>query len=210
MEEIEKNQKIKWLEKHWPVIREWMEAILIAFILAMIIRTFMIQAFKIPSGSMHPTLMEGDHLIVNKLRYGSKFILRFGPKIIFSAPRLPGFKKPQRGDIIVFLYPKGPERDFIKRLIAFGGETVEIKNGDIYINSQLVEDPVIKNIYYYNQGEYGAENQPIKIPEGYVFVLGDNSASSHDSRYWGFVPEDYIIGRAEFIYWPLSRMRFLK
>jgi len=178
-----------------------MESILIAFILAMFIRAFFIQAFKIPSGSMRMTLIEGDRLMVNKLRYG--------PLIPFTKLRLPGFSEFKRGDIVVFVFPEDPKRDFIKRLIAFGGEEVEIQDGEIYINGKLIDDPQIKNIYYYNKGDYGAYNEPIKVPEGHVFVLGDNSGSSHDSRFWGFVPVENIVGRAEFIYWPFGRMRFL-
>ena len=188
-------------QEHRHAIREWTESILIAFVLAMFIRTFFIQAFKIPSGSMRMTLIEGDRLMVNKLRYG--------PKIPFTKKRLPGFSEPQRGDIIVFKYPEDPKRDFIKRLIAFGGETVEIRGGRIYIDGKLVEIPATKNIYYYNRGQYGEEGKPTKVPQGSVFVLGDNSASSHDSRFWGFGPDENIIGRAEFIYWPLTRMRWL-
>ncbi len=183
--------------------REWVESIIIAFILAMFIRTFFIQAFKIPSRSMVPTLLVGDRLMVNKLDYG--------PKVPFlKEKRLPGFGHMERGDIIVFIYPKDPKKNYIKRLIAFGGETVEISNSDIYINDELVTDPVIKNIYYYNRGQYGETYQKTKVPEGYVFVLGDNSSSSADSRYWGFVPMKNIIGKAVFIYWPFDRVRFLK
>lgn len=184
------------------VVREWVESILIAFVLAMFIRTFFIQAFKIPSGSMRMTLLEGDRLMVNKLRYGAKIPL--------TRYRLPGLTKPKRGDIIVFVYPGNPKKDFIKRLIAFGGETISIKEGDVYINGELVTAPAIKNIYYYNRGEYGQEGRDLKVPEGHVFVLGDNSASSHDSRFWGFVPQEDIIGRAEIIYWPVHRLRILK
>ena len=181
--------------------REWVESIVVALLLALFIREFFIQAFKIPSGSMIPTLLVGDRLMVNKLRYG--------PKIRFTDKRLPGFSKPKRGDIVVFIFPEDPKRDFIKRLIALGGETVEIKDGNIFINGKHVEDPAINKIYYYNRGDYGGEGRVIKVPEGYVYVLGDNSASSHDSRFWGFVPEPNIIGRAEFVYWPLTRLRFL-
>ncbi|MBF0522386.1 MAG: signal peptidase I [Candidatus Omnitrophica bacterium] len=187
--------------KYKSEIREWVESILIAFILAMVIRTFFIQAFKIPSGSMRPTLIEGDRLMVNKLRYG--------PKIPFTRNRIHGFSVPKRGDIIVFVYPEDPKKDFIKRLIAFGGETVEIKDGHIYINDQLVDEPRIKDRIYYNGGDYGQEGKKTKIPDGNVFVLGDNSASSHDSRYWGFVPQENIVGRAEFVYWPMNRMEML-
>jgi len=184
------------------LIEEWIEPLVVAFILAMFIRTFFIQAFKIPSGSMRPTLIEGDRLIVSKFIYGAK--------IPFTKKRLPGLSKPKRGDIIVFIYPVDGKRDFIKRLIAFGGETVEIIDGDVYVDGKPVEDPRIKKIYYYNYGPYGQEGEKIKVPEGHVFVLGDNSGASSDSRFWGFVPEENIIGRAEFIYWPPSRIRILK
>ena len=183
------------------VMREWAESIVIALLLALFIREFFVQAFKIPSGSMIPTLLVGDRLMVNKLRYG--------PKVRFTDKRAPGFSRPRRGDIVVFVFPDDPKRDFIKRLIAFGGETVEIKDGGIFINGKLVEDPVINKIYYYNRGDYGQEGQVIKVPEGQVYVLGDNSGSSHDSRFWGFVPEPNIIGRAEFVYWPVTRLRFI-
>ncbi len=185
------------------VVLEWVESILIALLLALFIRTFFIQAFKIPSGSMRMTLIEGDRLMVNKLRYG--------PHIPLTDKRLPGFTKPKRGDIIVFIFPEDPKRDFIKRLIATGGETVEIKDGHIYINGVLSKEPRIKNIYYYNRNSsFGEAHQVVKVPPGNYFVLGDNSASSLDSRFWGFVPEKNLIGRAEFIYWPLNRIRFLE
>lgn len=181
--------------------REWVESIAIALILALFIREFFIQAFKIPSGSMIPTLLVGDRLMVNKLQYGAK--------VRFTDKRIPGLSNPQRGDIIVFVYPDDPKRDFIKRLIAFGGETVEIRDGDIFINGKHIENPAIDKIYYYNRGEYGQPGQIVKVPEGHVYVLGDNSASSHDSRFWGFVPRKNIVGRAEFIYWPITRLRFI-
>ena len=196
--DINQKKKIK------AVAREWIESILIAFVLAMFIRTFFFQAFKIPSGSMRPTLIEGDRLLVNKLRYGAK--------LPFINKRLPGFTKPKRGDVVVFAYPEDRKRDFIKRLIAAGGETVEIKSGDIYINGRLVEDPLLKKVYYYNRedSKYGKINQKVSVPKGFYFVLGDNSGSSHDSRYWGFVPESDLIGRAELLYWPPNRIRFIK
>ena len=192
----------KFFQKN-SALREWTESIVIAFVLAMFIRTFFIQAFKIPSGSMKPTLIERDRLMVNKLRYG--------PKIPFTnAKRLPGFTKPKRGDVIVFIYPMDPSRDFIKRLIALEGEEVEIKEGDIYINDELVEVSAIKNVFYYKGVNYGQEGEKFTVPEGNVFVLGDNSSSSSDGRVWGFVPSENIIGRAELIYWPFNRMRFIK
>ena len=195
------NKKI--LKKYGSVVREWTESIVIALILALFIRTFFIQAFKIPSGSMRPTLIERDRLMVNKIRYG--------PKVPFTEKkRLPGLTEPQRGDVIVFVYPVDQSRDFIKRLVGLGGETIEIKKGDIYVNGNLVEDPIIKNIHYYNRGEYGKENQKIVVPKDHYFVLGDNSGSSSDGRFWGFVPEKNVIGKAELIYWPFNRMRFIQ
>ena len=194
--------KLSFFRKN-SAAREWTESIIIAFVLAMFIRTFFIQAFKIPSGSMRPTLIERDRLMVNKLRYG--------PKVPFSKnKRLPGITEPKRGDVIVFIYPEDPSRDFIKRLIGLGGETIEIKGGNIYVNGQIIEDSRINEIYYYNRGNHGKEQQKIVVPEEYYYVLGDNSGSSSDSRFWGFVPQENVIGRAEMIYWPFSRMRFIK
>jgi len=184
------------------IVKEWVEAIVIAFVLAMIIRAFAIQAFKIPSGSMRPTLKEGDRLLVSKLSYG--------PRIPFTEKRIHGFSKLKRGDVIVFDSTVDPKKDFIKRLIALGGETVEIENGDVYINGELVTHPVIKNNYYFNRGEYGQRNKEVQVPEGFYFVLGDNSSNSEDSRYWGFVPEGKIIGQAILLYWPPSRLGMIK
>lgn len=168
-------------------IGEWAQSIAIALVITLIIRTFVIQAFKIPSGSMRPTLREGDKLFVNK------FVYRFKP--------------PERGDIIVFKYPLDPKKDFIKRLVALGGERVEISNGTIVINGELVQDPeIFKNIFYYNQPPYGAEGQEITVPPDSYYVLGDNSASSKDSRYWGFVPKKNLVGKAVFRWWPPNRM----
>lgn len=184
------------------VVKEWVESIVIAFVLAILIRAFFIQAFKIPSGSMIPTLLVGDRLMVNKLRYG--------PKVPFTNKRLPGFGSIKRGDVIVFIFPEDKKRDFIKRVIAFSGETVEIRDGDIFINGEMVEIPKVNQFYYFNRGSYGREGKPVTVPEGNVFVLGDNSGSSHDSRFWGFVPEINIVGKAEFIYWPLNRIKIIK
>jgi len=196
-----KTQK-RTAQKPKSNLQEWIESIFIAVVLALFIRTFFIQAFKIPTGSMRMTLLEGDRILVNKLCYGAK--------IPFTKSRLPGYSKPHRGDVVVFAYPEDPKRDFIKRLIAFGGETVEIRNGDIFINSQEITGQPIKNIYYYNRGDYGGILQKTIVPKNSYFVLGDNSASSKDSRYWGFVPEDFLIGRADIVYWSIPRIRLIK
>ena len=208
--------------------REWIESILVALVLAVVIRSYFIQPFKIPSGSMRMTLIEGDHLFVDKWSYGPQVLppmfwdigfqdnnpivsLRWPDSLLpMTKTRLPGLRKPKRGDIVVFVYPVDPTKDFIKRLIAVGGETVQIKDGTIFINGKEVTDPRIRRTYYYNRGDYGAEGQTVHVPTGYVFVMGDNSGSSYDSRYWGFVPESNIIGKADLIFWPPDRIRILQ
>jgi len=146
--------------------------------------------------------MEGDIILVNKLIYGAK--------IPFTNLRLPGFRQPKRGDVIVFIYPEDPKKDFIKRLIGLGGETVEIKNGTIYINGSPLLEPLFSSRYYYNRGRFAGEGEKILVPWNSFFVLGDNSASSQDSRYWGFVPKKNILGEAILIYWPPRRIRIIK
>jgi len=186
-----------WVNKRHPkvryLIKEWIEPVIIALILALFIRTFFVQAFKIPTGSMRDTLLEGDRILVNKLTFR--------------------FNEPKRGDVVVFKYPLDKGRDFIKRLIAVGGETVAIRNGDIYINDTLLTEPqIIRQNYYYNREDwkYGASNVTVNVPEDFCFVLGDNSAHSSDSRNWGFVPRKDVIGKAFFIYWPPQRWKVVK
>ena len=191
------NEKVK------SEIREWTESIIIALILALLIRTFIVQAFKIPSGSMIPTFQVGDRIFVNKFIYGAR--------IPFTDIRLPAVRQPERGDIMVFVSPEAPKRDFVKRLIARGGEKLEIRNGNIYIDGKQIEVPLsVRSNYYYNRGDYGKEGDVITVPKDSFFVLGDNSANSRDSRYWGFVPKKNLIGRAICIYWPINRMRLIK
>jgi signal peptidase I len=138
---------------------------------------------------MRPTLIEGDRILVNKFIYK--------------------FKEPKRGDVIVFISPEDRHKDFIKRLVGLPGEEVEISNGMILINGRLA-DSKLKGRYYYNRGAYGKEGEGIKVPEDAYYVLGDNSISSRDSRYWGFVPKKYLLGKAFLIYWPPSRIRLIK
>jgi len=179
------NDKMRYLMK------EWVEPIIIAVILALIIRAFIVQAFKIPTGSMRPTLMEGDRLLVNK------FIYRF--------------KEPERGDIIVFSSPEDIKKDFIKRLVGLPGEDIEISNGTILVNGKATDkDSVMRERYYYNRGDFGREDEGVRIPDDAFYVLGDNSISSRDSRYWGFMPKKYLKGKAFLIYWPPSRISILK
>jgi len=189
-------------QKRKSAVREWVESIVVAFILATIIRTFVIQAFKIPTGSMRSTLLEGDLILVNKFIYGAK--------IPFTDLSLPALMQPKRGDVIVFIYPDSPKKDFIKRLAGLPGETLEIKNGTVYVNDKPLIDSIFNQRYYYNRGEFGQEGRKIKIPDDNFFVLGDNSATSQDSRYWGFVPYKNLLGRAILIYWPLQRIRIIR
>ena len=171
--------------------RENLESLVWAVALALAIRTFIMAPFKIPSGSMHPTLLEGDRILVNKFIYHFRF--------------------PHRGDIMVFRYPEDPKRPFIKRLIAIGGDAVEIREGKILINGRPLDGVgVFRTNHYYNNGAYGQEHQVIQVPPGEFYVLGDNSASSHDSRFWGFVPRRFVIGQAMCIFWPITRWRILR
>jgi signal peptidase I len=151
---------------------------------------------------MRPTLLEGDLILVNKFIYGAK--------IPFTSYRLPKVREPQRGDVIVFIYPEDPKKDFIKRLVATESETVEIKNGTVYINGRPLLDTNFSRRYYYNRGDFAQEGQKIVVPKDSFFVMGDNSASSQDSRYWGFVPKKNVLGNAILIYWPLNRIRIIK
>ena len=171
--------------------RENVESLVWAVALALAIRTFVMAPFKIPSGSMRPTLIEGDRILVNK------FIYHFRP--------------PRRGEIIVFRYPEDPKRPFIKRLAGLGGETLELRDGKVLIDGTPLEDAgVLGTNHYYNQGTFAQPRQAIHVPEGAFYVLGDNSQSSHDSRWWGFVPKRLVIGQAVCVFWPLNRIRLLR
>jgi signal peptidase I len=189
--------------KKKSVWREWFESILIAFILAMVIRTFVIQAFKIPTGSMRMTLLEGDAILVNKFLYGAK--IPFTDYL-----RMPAIRQPKRGDVVVFIYPKDTGKDFIKRLVATEGESIAIINGTIYVNDKPLTEKPFNTNYYYNRGDYGEAGGKVVVPKDSYFVMGDNSASSQDSRYWGFVPKNNVVGKAILIYWPLTRIRLIK
>lgn len=174
------------------VLREYFEAIVLAVILALFFRTFVIEAFKIPSSSMEDNLLIGDHILVNKFVYA--------PIQFPWEKKLLPIDDVKREDVIVFKFPEEPSRNFIKRVIGLGGETVEIRNKQVYINGKPIPEP-----YKFHKAEFfglTAENfGPVKVPDGYYFVLGDNRDNSKDSRAWGFVPKDYIKGRAFIIYW---------
>ena len=185
--------------KYWW--EEWIKPVLIAAVLALFIRTFIIQPFKIPSNSMFPSLKPGDRIFVNKFIYGAK--------IPFTDIRLPELESPKAGDIVVFLSPVEKKKFLVKRFIASGGEAVNIEDGAVYVDGKKVDIPPIKKFFYYNCGEYGGEGEGLKVPEGYFYVLGDNSANSLDSRYWGFVPDGNLVGKAFLIHWPIKRIRVI-
>ena len=180
--------------------REYFESLVVAVILALFVRTFAFQAFKIPTGSMEPNLLVGDHLLVNK------FI--FAPTLSGVENALLPMRAVERGDVLVFKFPEEPDRDFIKRVIGLPGETLELRNQTIYINGAPLMEP-----YAHYQlppdppsgpGETGDVRRrygPVTIPAGHFFMMGDNRDDSQDSRYWGFLPATYIKGRALFIYW---------
>ena len=189
------------------VVREYTEAMVIALVLAVFIRTFFIQAYKIPSGSMEPTLLIGDHILVNKIVYGLRM-----PDSIFGLeiPGLPygrylfNLEPVHRGDVVVFVFPQDPSKDFIKRVIGTPGDTIEIKDGAVWLNGQKMDDP------HAHLEVASADRSPVSprdnfgpttVPEGKLFMMGDNRDHSYDSRFWGFVDQTAVEGRAMMIYW---------
>jgi len=187
-------------KKKKSTFREYVEAIIVALVLALIIRTFVVQAFKIPSGSMEPTLEIGDHILVNKFIYGIK--------IPFTHINLFPWENPRRGNVIVFIYPLEPDKDFIKRVIGVEGDTVRIINKKLFINGAEVPDPhaVYKEDLILPGDMQKRDNfGPVTVPKGNLFVLGDNRDRSLDSRFWGFVPLEDVRGKAFMIYWSWDR-----
>lgn len=187
----------KWLREH-SAVREWIESILIAAAIAIFLRTFFFQIYKIPTTSMVPTLMPGDKIFVSKLVYG--------PKIPFTPWRIPGYRRPQRWEVVVFVPPHDRKKAYVKRLIGMEGDRIEIKDGNVYLNGKVVVEPRVASNYYYNQGDHGQEGKVLVVPEGKYLFLGDNSISSLDGRFWGFVDQKDIVGKAIFIWWPPKRI----
>jgi len=180
-------------------VREYAEAIILALILALFIRTFVVQAFKIPSPSMVPTLLVGDHILVNKFL--------FGFRAPFADGKIMAIREPERGDVIVFRYPRDRKLDFIKRAVAVGGETVEIRDKQVFINGELTAFP---QAVFLDEGSYLTKRDtfgPVTVPEGKVFVMGDNRDNSNDSRFWGFVDVAEVKGKAIVIYWSWDKSR---
>lgn len=180
---------------------EWIKPIIIAALLAMFIRTFVIQPFKIPSSSMVPTFVPGDRIFVNKFVYGAR--------IPFTDIRLPSLDEPSIGDIVVFTSPVEDKKFLVKRFIASGGQVVAIRDGEIFIDDRPVEEERVRKFFYYNRGDIPPGEEGIRVPDGEFYVLGDNSANSLDSRYWGAVPEENMVGKAFLIHWPPRRIRLI-
>ena len=200
---MKKTEETDAAPKKKGALRENIEAIVVAVILALFIRTFVVQAFKIPSGSMKDTLLIGDHILVNKFTYGIK-----AP---FIKKTLIDIHDPQQGDIIVFEFPEDPSKDFIKRVIGTPGDTIEIHNKKLFVNgSQITNNHGI----YKDPKIYPARTQPrdnlgpITVPEGKLFVMGDNRDFSYDSRFWGFVDLVAVKGKAFIIYWSWDKENF--
>lgn len=180
-------------------LREYAEALGVALLLALVIRTFVVQAFKIPSGSMLPTLQIGDHILVNKFVYGPRLEI---PLTQISLGQLPGLRKPRPGDVVVFVWPKDRSKDFIKRIVAVAGQTIEVKNRQVFIDSKPFDDPHASFTNKRPGATGNGDNYgPYTVPAGTVFVMGDNRDQSYDSRFWGPVPVEDIKGLALVIYW---------
>ena len=190
-------------EKKKSRLRENVEAIIIAVILALFIRTFVIQAFKIPSGSMKETLKIGDHILVNKFIYGIK--------LPFIQTTLIPITNPKRGDIVVFKFPEDPSKDFIKRVIGVAGDVIEIRNKKVYVNHKLLKhDPGIHTDSYIFPANVQPRDNfgPVVVPPHSLFVMGDNRDQSYDSRFWGFVNLKAVLGKALIIYWSWNSNNF--
>jgi len=179
--------------KSKSIIREYVEALIIALVLAMIIRTFVVQAFKIPSESMLPTLLVGDHLLVNKFSYGVK--IPFSDKYLYEG------SDPELNDVVVFEYPNNPELDYIKRVIGLPGDKIEVRNKQLFRNDELISEDFIENrdpnFNVPTRDDFG----PVVVPDGKFFVMGDSRDNSQDSRFWGFVDKSAMHGKAWRIYW---------
>jgi len=183
-------------------VREYIEAFVIALLVALIVRSLLLQAFKIPSSSMENTLLIGDHIFVNKLVYGYH--------IPFMRGRVLELSKPKHGDIIVFVFPEDDSKDFIKRVIGVPGDTIEVKRKSIIRNGEVLTEDYAQYIEEGGQlipGQAVDDLPPLKVPPGKYFVLGDNRDRSYDSRFWGFVDTEAVIGKAMFIYFSIDWSR---
>ena len=194
------KDKVKNKEKIKSKVHEYVEAIIIAILIAVVVRTFIVQAYKIPSRSMVPTLLVGDHLLVNKFIYGVK--------VPFFRKTIIPITDPQRGNIVVFIYPNDRDKDYIKRVIGVSGDRIEIKNKIIFINGKQYSDSFgiySDNIIYPASMQPRDNFGPVTVPPESLFVMGDNRDESADSRFWGFVDLKDVEGKAFIIYWSWNR-----
>ena len=199
-----KTEQVAAKEYRKSTIREYFESICVAVILALFVRTFVVQAFKIPTGSMENNLLIGDHLLVNK------FV--FAPTVTRAELSLLPIDEISRGDILVFKYPEEPERDFIKRVIGLPGETIELRNKKVHINGKPLDEPYVQFLFppdpepgsaaedHVNDFDVRRQYGPVTVPANHYFMMGDNRDNSQDSRYWGFMPREYVKGKALFVY----------
>jgi signal peptidase I len=179
-------------------VREYFESIVVAVILALFVRTFVVQAFKIPTGSMEPNLLVGDHLLVNK------FV--FAPAATGVERLVLPMRDIRRGDVVVFKFPEEPERDFIKRVIGLPGDTIEVRSRQVTVNGAPIQEPYAHYLFPISDDDANgfdprARYGPVTVPADHYFMMGDNRDNSQDSRYWGFLPAHYVKGRALMIYW---------
>jgi len=184
-------------------LRENIEAIAIAIVLALFIRTFVVQAFKIPSGSMKQTLLIGDHILV------SKFI--YGVKLPYLRTTIIPIKNPKRGDVVVFKFPEDPDKDFIKRVVGVAGDVVGVRDKQVYINQKKITDTfsIHTDPHTIPSGLQPRDNfGPVTVPPDSLFVMGDNRDHSYDSRFWGFVSLKEVKGKAFMIYWSWDKDNF--
>jgi signal peptidase I len=201
--QVADNQEPEPVVKKKHIVREYAESIIIAVLLAMVIRTFVVQAFKIPSGSMEDTLAIGDHILVNKFIYGTK--------VPFTDKRFLTIRDPKRGDVVVFEYPEDPSKDFIKRVVGLPGDVVEGRDKKVYVNGKLYENP--HEVHKEKEIIPKAQNPrdsfgPVTVPAGSYFMMGDNRDRSYDSRFWGFVKNDKLKGLAFIKYWSWDSEKF--
>ncbi len=203
----------------WRAVRgvlEWAKSVSLAVLLFLLVRAFLVEAFKIPTGSMEGTLLVGDFLLVNKLVYGAE--------VPFTNRRLPAVQQPAHGDVIVFVFPVDPTKDFVKRLVGLPGDTLAMENGTLIRNGESLLEPYVVHSepdtdpageefrwqrdflvrratvpvsYHPSRNNWG----PLVVPAGHYFVLGDNRDNSLDSRYWGFVPDSLLRGRPLLVYY---------
>jgi signal peptidase I len=211
---------MNWPRWRWRIFSDYARTVVIAVALFIVLRTFVVEAFKIPTGSMQNTLLVGDFLLVNKAIYGAQ--------IPFTGWHLPAFRRPERGDVIVFRWPKDPSKNFVKRLIGLPGDTVEMRDGVVYLNHRPLHeayvlhtepnsDPSGEEFEWQRDflvrgaeasvGDHPSRNNwgPLIVPEKSYFVLGDNRDNSYDSRYWGFVPESLVTGQPLIVYYSYER-----